>query len=138
MPDAAGVAVADRAHLHDLTVDELDAGVRTQHAELRQPLVGFHCKWALKHGRCHGHNMVSAKWPSQFASGAVPGRHHFDSSGGRKNARGSTSPLRIQRSQLTMRLTHRTTAKPIEITRSPLNRSSQICVSISALSRANR
>src|SRR2546421_240371 len=64
------MGAADGRHLDDLPVEQLDAVVLVQDAQLGQPVVGVHREGAREQANRHLHNMDSAKCASQFAGGA--------------------------------------------------------------------
>src|SRR5947208_15653608 len=78
------MGAADGRHLDDLPVEQLDAVVLVQDAQLGQPVVGVHREGAREQANRHLHNMDSAKCASQFASGARAECHHFTVERGRK------------------------------------------------------
>src|SRR6266550_6717896 len=67
------MGAADGRHLDDLPVEQLDAVVLVQDAQLGQPVVGVHCERTREQANRHLHNIDSTKWPSQFAGGPLRG-----------------------------------------------------------------
>ena len=63
-----GVRAADGRHLDDLPIEQLDAIVLVQDAQLSKPVVGVHSEGTRKQANRHVHNMDSAKWSSQFCN----------------------------------------------------------------------